>query len=93
VFGFALPLLMNCITIHSMPEVFPNSADRWRVVCLLSGAQGNVVSGTAPGTVDSAVAVNPDGNVIEGPPDPQAQALDKEHAEMLLQVKPRLSSC
>jgi hypothetical protein len=58
------------------------------VACWLSDVQGNVVSGTAPGTVDSAVAVNPDGTFVEGPPDAQAQALDKEQAEMLLQVKP-----
>lgn len=48
--------------------------------------QGNVVSGTAPGTVDSAVAVNPDGEAIQGPPDAQTQAMEKEHAETLLQV-------
>lgn len=48
--------------------------------------QGNVVSGTAPGTVDSAVAVNPDGEAIQGPPDAQTQAMEKEQAETLLQV-------
>lgn len=47
-----------------------------------------MVSGTAPGTVDSAMAVDPDGQPIQGPPDAQSQAMDKEHAEMLLQVQP-----
>jgi hypothetical protein len=47
--------------------------------------QGNVVAGSAPGMVDPSIAVNPDGQPVENPPE-ATKELDKEQAEMLLQV-------
>lgn len=53
--------------------------------CRYTQPQGNVVGGTAPGTVDAGVAVDPDGNkIVEPAANPE---MDKEHAEVLLQVR------
>lgn len=48
-------------------------------------SQGNVVAGSAPGSVDPSLAVNPDGQPVTQPPAVNTE-MDKEHAETLLQV-------
>lgn len=70
---------------HALPTFVPPYLSAVSCWCAVS-LQGNVVSGTAPGTLDSAVAINPDGERIKGPADVAAKEVDKEHAEMLLQV-------
>lgn len=53
-----------------------------------------MVGGTAPGTVDAAVAVDPDGKKIADQPEPAANPeMDKEHAEVLLQVRLPFDMC
>lgn len=47
-----------------------------------------MVGGTAPGTVDAGVALDPDGHKIVEQAEPAANPeMDKEHAEVLLQVR------
>jgi len=55
----------------------------WLAVHVCS--QGNVVAGSAPGSVDPSLAINPDGQPVTQPPAVTTE-MDKEHAETLLQV-------